>query len=355
MTYWQSAQSALARSDITLDARAPVPGPTRQSAGSGPPPAALQRVRAAIDFWHWLRAHVGEYDVLHIHGVFSWPLALGARAARAAGVPYVVSTHGHLYPWSLSQKRWRKSVYLAVSARAQLRKASRIVATCDREAEILRAFDKNLRITVAAPGLPDPAIRNPVARRTGRPAVMRLVFVNRIAPQKGLPVLLHALAILLNRNIPVELDLIGDGDQDYKGRMLALHDKLALGKAVHWHGFLTGPAKEEVLCRADLFVLPSNMENFSFATAEALAAGMPVVVSDAVALADEVRRHDCGTVVPTGDDVKLANAISAYLDPALRTRHANNAVQCAKAAFSIQAMAASLRDLYTTTTMESHG
>jgi glycosyltransferase involved in cell wall biosynthesis len=330
VTYWRSVSAAVNLGGFEAAAATPGAGDSGTIFSGGGGGGGVAR------FYRWLSQNLSRFDVVHIHGIFSWPLALGSPMARRARVPYVVSSHGHLYPWSLSQHSGSKKLYLATFLRRQLHRAAAIVATCDREATILRELDDALEVAVVPPGLPE--WPRPRTTKSGVVDVLRLVFLNRIAPQKGFPTLLRAVASLRARGVRVRLDVVGDGSRRYCEEMRALSDELNLGDSIRWHGFLVDERRFSAVRDADVFVLASNMENFSFATAEALACGLPAVVSDQVALADEILRYECGRVVPVGDVEALANAISAYSSRELLEEQSGRALRCAEERFGLEAM-----------------
>ena len=115
---------------------------------------------------------------------------------------------------------------------------------------------------------------------------------------------------------------------------------------VRWVGFVDGPARDALLAQADAFVLPSRNESFGMAVAEALAAGVPVVVSDQVGVAPEVAEADAGLVVPCRSEA-LAGAIEALiLDPEARRRMGENGRRLARERYSLPAVAHRTLSLY---------
>jgi glycosyltransferase involved in cell wall biosynthesis len=109
---------------------------------------------------------------------------------------------------------------------------------------------------------------------------------------------------------------------------------------------VVGGAKARALADADLFVLPSYQENFGIAAAEAMAAGLPVVVSDRVGIAEQVAEAGAGTVVPC-DAAAVADAIRrAALDPEARLRAGERAARLARGRFAWEHTSRRLLELY---------
>lgn len=291
----------------------------------------------------WLKRHVREFDLVHIHGVFSYPLFVGGMVCRRRGVPYVVSTHSHLYAWSLDQRRLAKRLYLAAAGRSLLSGASSLMTTSNAESRVLEHLLPRARTALAPPCL---AVFPSAPSKQPPDAPLKVTFLGRLAPQKGVPTLLSALARLRGQQVAAVLDIVGSGDADYVDGLRAQCRRLGIEPYVSFRGFLSGAEKDATLAEGHVFALPSHVENFSFATAEALALGLPAVVSSEVALAEVVERHGCGAVVPPDDVAALATALGRFADPAARAEAARRARACAGVEFGPQRMAAALEAAY---------
>lgn len=334
--------SVLMRTGCVLSCAQPATIPAPVHLGTAGQPALLNAVR----FGRWLWRELPAVDLVHIHGAFGWHFLLGAALCRCTGRPYVVSSHGLLSAWYLSQRRVLKGLYLRLLALPLLRRASVLVAMTAQEAAFLHGLGASLRLQVASPGLP--MLPAAVARPAGsQPDILHVLFIGRLSRVKGLPLLLQAVAMLRRRNINVHLDLAGDTGRDYgPDRLLQDIAAMSLGDTVTYHGFVQGPAKQALLLNADVLALPSYSENFSYVTAEALAAGVPAVVTDAVGMADLIRRYRCGSVIPPGDADALAQALAQYRDPTFRQERAQQARACAEQELSLEATGRTMEALY---------
>jgi glycosyltransferase involved in cell wall biosynthesis len=120
-----------------------------------------------------------------------------------------------------------------------------------------------------------------------------LLFLGRVHPKKGADLLLHAFADLLKESVIPDLDrwhiiMAGPHDHAYGQKMIALTSRLGLSPRVTWTGMLAGDVKWGAIYNADAFVLPSHQENFGIAVAEALACGVPVLISNKVNIWREI-------------------------------------------------------------------
>lgn len=298
----------------------------------------------------WLHAHVGSYDAVHVHALFSYPTIPACRAAEAAGVPFVLRPLGTLDPWSLRRHAWKKRPYLALIERRHLRAASAIHATSAAEADAVAALGYADRVRTIPLGVdaPPPPPREPPA--AGAP--LRLLFLSRVHPKKGLPLLLAAMAGA-SGEIDARLTVAGTGAPGYLREMEALCHRLGLSGRVRFAGHLEGAGKEAALREADVFVLPSYQENFGIAVAEAMAAGLPVLVSDQVGIAEEVREAGAGLVVPAEAEA-IAGALSSLAArPAARIAMGAAGARLARERFSWDRTADGLVELYRDITRRS--
>ena len=312
-------------------------------------------------FNRWMREHAEDYDLVHIHALFSYTSVSGARQARRAGVPYVVRPLGVLNRWGMeNRRRFLKALSFRWIEAPILRHAAAMHYTSEQErteAELAgataRAAVLPLGIDVRALGAAcEPALFHARFPETmGRRVVL---FLSRVDPKKGLDLLLPAFARLRETRGDAVLVLAGDGQADYVSSLRQTAASLGIAEAVVWAGFLGGEEKLSALAAATVFVLPSYSENFGIAAVEALAAGVATVLTPGVAVAPDVERAGAGLVVP-GAVEPLAAALGRVLDDeGLRRTLAENARKLAGDKYSLEAMGSSLQALYEQVTAE-HG
>jgi len=292
----------------------------------------------------WLYRHVRDYDLVHVHGLFAYTTLPACAAARHFGKPYVITPHGMLDPWCLSHKWWKKLPYYYLLERRNLRHASAVHVTSSFEAVGMAnlGFDAKTHVIPLNVEVPDRQERN---GRDEHP--LSLLFFSRLVPIKGLPTLLQALALLRARSgMAVVLKIAGQGSDEYLSELQAMVNSLKISENVKFVGFLQGEAKSQVLAEADVFVLPSYHENFSLSTAEAMAAGLPVIVSDQVGIAREISEADAGIVVPTDSPVALADAIEKFGSAEYRQIAGENGRRLVKQKFSKEQFGESLLQVY---------
>jgi len=266
---------------------------------------ALREFQIGRGFGSWFSAEVGRWDVVHVHALFSYLPSSAMRIARRRGVPYVVRPLGVLEAYSLRRSAWKKRLFLRLFDGANLRGAAAVHLTSRREQEVSL-------IPGSAPRWVIPlGVDIPPAASAGQSSgSFRIVFLSRWHEKKRIGVLLEALGMV--RELDWRLDLAGTGDDRLVAEVHRTVAALGLGERVSLPGFVSGDAKARLLDGADLFVLPSASENFGIAVAEAMAHGLPCVVTRHVALSEEIAEAGAGWVC--GDSAAgLADVLRAAI------------------------------------------
>ena len=241
-------------------------------------------------------------DFVHIHGLWGSLLATAAGVARAAGVPYCFRPAGMLDPWSLRQKRWKKTLALATRYRALLNGAAFLHTLNEDEQTLIQPLRLRSPAIVIPNGIFLAEVQPLPARGTFRGMHPELgdaplvLFLSRLHPKKGLDVLAEAFARLASRHPAARLVVAGPDDgarAEFQARVTAA----GLASRVHLVGPLYGPQKLAALVDATCFCLPSRQEGLSVAILEAMASGLPVVISAACHF-PEVAQAKAGVVLP---------------------------------------------------------
>jgi glycosyltransferase involved in cell wall biosynthesis len=271
----------------------------------------------------WLARNVRAFDVVHVHAVLSHACLSAGRACRHAGVPYVVRPLGTLDPWSLGQKALKKRLLLWAAGRRMLRNAAAIQYTSRQEQAAVEA-SLGLTRSVVIPlgidaaeagetgGVEPPAFSLRVRREP--PYVLAL---SRLHAVKGLETLIEAFGRVASQPAFHEWRLViaGDGETHYVERLKTLAADGGAAPRIQFAGWVEGADKRALLAGASLFALPSLHESFGISLVEALASGLPVVLSPHVHLADEIGEVGAGWVAGSG-----LHDYAAALDAAMRSR-----------------------------------
>jgi glycosyltransferase involved in cell wall biosynthesis len=214
-------------------------------------------------------------DCVAVHGFWAPPLVLGAIAARRRGLPVLLSPHGMFSDHAFRFRALRKRAALALGFHKVLRQVTAFHATSEVEVGEIRALGLTQPVHVVPNGVAVPALC-PV--RAPQAQARTVLFLGRIHPIKGLPLLLHAWASLAVGRPQWHLDIAGPDELSHLAELKALAHDLGAPR-VRFLGPLYGAEKQATLQTAEVFVLPSHSENFGLVVAEALASGTPVIAT----------------------------------------------------------------------------
>ncbi|MCC5838584.1 MAG: glycosyltransferase [Opitutales bacterium] len=254
----------------------------------------------------WLETDGRGYDIWIIHGLWLYPSAAALRTAAARTRKVFIFPHGMLDPWFQSWKRrptktLRNTLYWHLLESGTVRRADGLLFTCAEERRLASTTFARYRPQRAeVVGLGNADV--PAAGESPLSAFLRhcpavegqryLLFLGRIHPKKGLPLLLEGWARAIREapaGEPLHLVIAGPGADSAHGlEMQALAGRILPEGTVHFPGMLSGSAKWAALRGADAFVLFSHQENFGIAVVEALASGTPVLLSTQVNIWREV-------------------------------------------------------------------
>ena len=269
---------------------------------------------------NWLKRHASEFDVVHIHAVFSHSSLVAAAAAQRAGVPYIVRPLGSLSPWALRRRRLLKRVLWRMGVRRMLITADAVHCTSASEQQhVARVTGRPgvvipLGVDASAPASAGLNPSNDAIPRSMADRNPYILVLGRLHPVKGLDLLLPAfLELARNQFSDWRLVLAGDGDASYIARLQRNFGAHPAWDRVEFAGWVDGERKSKLLRHASLLAMPSHQENFGLAAFEALAHGVPVLVSSCIDVADEIRDAHAGWVAdltPASLSASLAAALT---------------------------------------------
>ena len=223
----------------------------------------------------------GDADVLHDNGIWLPHNHRLAKLAARRGIPRLVSTRGMLEPWAMNHKRWKKDIPWWLYQRRDLERAHCLHTTAEREAENVRRLGLNVPICVIPNGVDVPEVRPNGARieidKRSRDERKTALFMGRIYPVKGLPMLIEAWARV--RPDGWILKIAGPDEAGHRAEVEQAVSWAGLNDVASFLGPVNGDMKKSVLFAADLFILPSYSESFGMVVAEALAHGLPVLTT----------------------------------------------------------------------------
>jgi glycosyltransferase involved in cell wall biosynthesis len=299
---------------------------------------------------HWLWQHSRDYDILHTHYLFSFAPTCAAAIARQKKIPYIVTPYGMLTAWALAHQRLKKQIY-SIIERHNLNQAVAIHCSTPGELQDVCNYQVSNPSFVIPYGVHlqplQPQAKQHLHRAYGIPDTTPIVlFLSRLHPKKRPDLLLEALHQLASLNHDFHLILAGSGEPDYLSYLSNLISSLGLQSQTSMTGFVTGKDKDLLLQGSDLFVLPSFSENFGIAIAEAMAAGLPVIITPDVQIAPDIAAETAGLIVE-GEVDALRGAIAQLLtSPDLRHQLGENGKRLVSRRYCWSAIASNLSHVY---------
>jgi glycosyltransferase involved in cell wall biosynthesis len=299
-----------------------------------------------------LAREIPAYDLVHIHSLFLLPQWSGFRQALRHRVPYVVSPRGSLDPYLRRRGRARKALTTALWQRRMLESAGLILLTSAAEEEFVRP--------ALPPATPRAIVPNPVGleqfrelpagelfrdRYLGGHRGRLILSLGRLAEEKGFDRLIAAFAAFAPEAPDCLLVLAGPDDDGLRRPLERLAAEAGVGDRVRFPGMLTGEAKLSALAAATVWALPSHTESFGVAVVEALAAGVPTVVSPAVNISPDIERAGAGVVADNRVDA-FASALRRLLEDEVERRRLAEASPLFAERYGRRVVGKQLADVY---------
>jgi glycosyltransferase involved in cell wall biosynthesis len=283
-----------------------------------------------------------SFDVLHIHACFSWISTQTARWADKQGIPFIRRPLGTLSAYSRSAgMRWLKKIYWELQEKQTLSNSCQIHCTSKREAdEVHRLMGESVNTAVVPISIDIP----PQVKSSKHSDHLKLGYLGRIHPKKNLELLFRAMAEVLD---PITLSIAGDGEEAYIDDLKQLSNQLGVAQQIEWKGFVSGEEKSHFFEQIDWYVLPSLHENFGIAVVEALAQGVPVIISDQVDVADEIKNATAGLIhsLDQGELIEKLTRACQISEEMYEEYHVH-ARQLAESKFSREMISQKLNQMY---------
>lgn len=280
------------------------------------------RLPHSPDLLNAVATHAGEFDVIVTHSLWNPIATFSRRLLRKKKITYCIMPHGMLDPVVFNRGQWKKFVWALLWERRNIEEAALIVLNTQTEEKKAHLCGWHLPKSIIMPHIVDLSKwkRLPPRATFERffPQVRGhevILFVGRINWVKNIDKLLEALVIVRRRRPSAVLVCVGPSDNGHRDELERKAQSMGLKDSVVFTGMLKGEELKAAYARGNILALVSQKENFGLAAAEALAAGLPVVVTAGVDVSagwesvGPVRR-----VVPTPETI--AQAVAELLDRA---------------------------------------
>lgn len=246
---------------------------------------------------------IAGFDLVYVTANYQWMGISVGRIARRHDIPYVVGCHGSFHPATLAKSRLKKDMYWRLFLKRCITGASALHFTTEYERRVSEPFLPNVRSFVVPNTI---AVERFAASQSGdmsprkkygidREALV-LLTVTRPDPDKRVDVLIRVFEKVARSFPESRMLIVGPSDNAYMKEMKKIAGELGVGETIVWTGYQSGEAIEACYRESDLFLLASEHENFSMVTVEAMAAGLPVIVSEHVGVASDIESRGAGIV-----------------------------------------------------------
>ena len=299
----------------------------------------------------WLKAHAAGYDAVIVHGLWQYHGLAVWRALHGSRVPYFMYFHGMLDPWfkwRYPLKHLKKWLYWPWADYRVARDAKAVLFTASEEARLAAKSFWLYRVNPVVVGFGLALDGHATAGRAedflqayphtrGKRIVL---FLARLHPKKGCDLLVEAFAQRAATDPTLHLVMAGPDQTGLASSLQALATRCGIAQRITWTGMLQGDLKWGALRAAEVFSLPSHQENFGIAVAEALAVGLPVLISERVNIWREIVADGAGFAdadTLTGTIATLDRWLA--LEPPQRALMRERAEQCYQNRFRIDAAA----------------
>ena len=282
-----------------------------------PPPRRLGKLSKNAE--STISRTIGSCDVVHMHTPWELSNASIAKLCKKIDTPYIISIHGMLDDWSMAQRKLKKQIYLALSARKLLENAHAVHCTAQAELDqSKRYYPKGTGVVVPLLFDIDPYLALPgkeLAQQAfnidpNKPVVL---FLSRVHVKKGIHFLIDAAKLLKDKGTEAQYLIAGTGDNDYEQQLQTQIKTLGLENTVRLLGMVRGTEKVSLYQAADLFALPTSQENFGFVLVEALACNTPAITTRFVDIWPELEDSGSSLIVEQSAEV-FADTIEKLLD-----------------------------------------
>jgi len=308
--------------------------------------------RISRPFASALNEAMQRVDLVHVHSLYLFTTLASGFFAKRHNVPLILRPHGTLDPYIYPRHRGRKYVVEWLYQNRMFKRAAAIHYTTAEERDLAApyTFGRPGFITPLGLNIEDYRPKPPRGSFRARFPETRdkaiLLFLGRINFKKGLDVLAKAFGEIAREKEDVHLVIAGPDNDALKPKVERWLKAEGVLEKTTFTGMLVGEAKLAALTDADLFVLPSFSENFGIAVIEALACGLPVLISDKVNIWREIDAAGVGRVEPV-DPIRFGQqALSMLRDPDALRRQGERGIETVTNLFNWSSIGERLDQVY---------
>lgn len=268
----------------------------------------FNRVIKATYFWSprlakTIKERSTEFDLIHINIVFSYLSKVPSDIASANNIPYVITPNGMLMPRALKHKRYKKMLYMRLFERALLNRANALICTDENEINGIDPLGLICQTYLVPNGIEtcqfsDLPRRGMLRKRLNiTPEGTVILMLGRLHPIKRPDLAVQAFCEIAAKYPQAHLILAGPDENSMEPNLRRIAQNANATERVHFTGMLGTDEVRQAYADADIFLSTSESENFGMAVVEAMAAGLPVLISEKIGISRYIASAEAGLVV----------------------------------------------------------
>lgn len=263
-----------------------------------------------------------EFDIIAAETLWGHALIPISAVCSKLHVPYVISARGQLNHWALAKRGLKKKVYLSLIGRRLIDEAAAIYCTDATEAQAINELKFHAPTFVIPNGIPasDYVHRSNVHNwriQNGIPAdAVLLIFLGRLTQIKRPDIVVDVLSAAQSLSQNVHLLMVGPDEHDWATTLKAQASRSGCAEKIHFTGLLNRKDVISALSQSNLLLMPSEIqENFGNSALEAMATGVPILVSEGVPVGCWAEKAGAGRIVPCTKEAFQRAALELLSDP----------------------------------------
>lgn len=282
-----------------------------------------------IGFRYFIKKNIQKFDIVHMHAFFSYQNIIASQYCYKHKIPYILHLYESPLPKPILGKTLIKTIFNYFWGYKLLVRSHKIFVVAEKEKKDLAKNYPQFKnkIQVIPNSIPEKLVKKIKIDRTKynlKKTDKILLSLSRLAPVKGIDLLINAFEILIKKDENFKLLIVGPDEQGEKQKLQKIIDQKKLKPFIYFIDHVVGKEKEAVFSLADIYVLFSRYESFSISTLEAIQHKLPVCVSNEVGLADEIKKYNCGIIVnPYNPNICADKIFNLFKEKNIYTKNSN--------------------------------
>ena len=302
----------------------------------------------SLSLYNWLKNNIKNYDLIHIYSLFRFSTSISMYLAIKNKIPYILYPAGGFDIENYRSNSLIKKIYINLIDKKMMRNASLFHFNSNKELEEAKLSKFKFKSLVLPIGVSIPNYEViDIKQNNKKEKIINFLFLARIHPIKRLEIILNAFKKINNKYKLKNwcLHVVGSGEKEYITSLKRIVDQENISKNIIWHGFLEKEKKENIFKKCDWFLNTSKSESFGISIVEALAYGLPVLITKQIPFANTIKIKKAGFII-NEKPKNLADQIKNNFMKKPSKEEINNAYNFAKENFCEYEISKKLKNEY---------